>query len=301
MAGCGDTDSALTSPSDEQARAPAPSFKEVALREFASGNISVALMAANKAVEVDAGDPQLLNLRGVIHQQMGDHNAAISDFSQAITLDATAAEYFANRGLSYRATGDWLSAESDLKRAVELPPALGTAHYNLAVFYYDTGFPELALPLLERAADLNPEDSDIWFELGLALDQQGSSEAAISAFSRAIELDKGFDDKSFLLRGVLYAELGEDALAEQDFDAALNRGLRDADTHFYRGLMRYRRNDLLGARSDFAEAVNIDPDFAEGWYHLSFAEAALGNQEAAREHAQRALELDPPEPDDSPD
>lgn len=265
-----------------------------ALFAYIRGDFTLALNMIDRMIHEDSATAEVHNLRGTIHQQQENHQAAIGDFTQAIALDGRCADCFNNRALSYQVLEDVESAEADLVQALEIDPTLGMAYYNLGSLRYSEEEFEAAISLLEEAAQLETEDSDVWFQLALAYDRTNQIEKAVDALTTAIAIDQGFDDRSFYLRGIFYAELGEWTQAEHDFEQALSRGLRNGETLFYRGLARYYQEDLQGALTDMQEAIAYEPELADAHYYLSYIHARLGNQDLARDHAQIALDLDPP-------
>ena len=278
---------------------PTSSVYDRALAAYDEGrfNDALALLTPLLQSNPSAG---ALNLRGMIRQQQGDHATAIDDFSQALASDRTFVESLNNRALSYQALNQLDLAEADYRTAIAQEATLGPAHYNLGILLYTDGRLPEAVAALEQAVNHLPNDGDAWFQLGLAYDRHNQPEAAIDAFGQAIAIEQGFDDQSYYLRGILLLEIDRPAEAEADFDEAIVKGLRNADTLFYRGLARYAQSRLEEAATDFNEALTYDPRFADAHYYLSYTYAQLGDQDAARNHAQAALELDPPSLEESP-
>jgi Tfp pilus assembly protein PilF len=64
-------------------------------------------------------------------------------------------------------------------------------------------------------------------------------------------------------------------LASQSIDAALQASNRSADAHYARGLLALRRNDMIGPKTHFARALQIEPDH-------SMAKSALESLDAKK-------------------
>lgn len=271
-----------------------PSEYEQAVQAYRDSDYAAALDHVNAAIVNEPVTVEMYNLQGSIYQQMDDQETAVKSFTNAIELDANHADSYNNRALSRQALGDEEGAESDFRKAIQLDQSFGLAHYNLGILLYAKMDYSGANAELEEATRLLPTDSDVWFQLGLTYDRIGQADNAIHAFSQTIDIEQGFDDQSYYLRGILYAEQGNYEQAEADFNEAIKKGLRSADTLFYRGLMRYYREDYPAALEDLKQAVDYEPQNAEAHYYLSFIYARLDDQVRAREHAQKALELDPP-------
>ena len=90
-----------------------------------TGETRTALMAADKAVDLDDKNPQAYVTRGTAWQKLGREKMAMADFSKVIDLapqspEAAVASF--NRGLVYGLQGNGVLAEKDFQRAVNLNP-----------------------------------------------------------------------------------------------------------------------------------------------------------------------------------
>lgn len=65
------------------------------------------------------------------------------------------------------------------------------------------------------------------------------------------------------------------------------------EAHFQRGIERYQRGDLSGAREDFERVIAIDPRSAEGYYNRGVVFYDQKDFEKAREDFGRAIALNP--------
>lgn len=264
-----------------------------AIREYKRGDLLSAQKLLDEIMQGGLQTASVWNLQGSIFQQQDQHEAALKSFNQALALDPVFADAYNNRALSQRILGDDAAAEADFREAIRLNPDFGLAHYNLAVLLHEKYEYAQALAELQLAAQLLPQDSDIWFQLGLTADRNNQPDLAIQSFTKAIEIDQGFDDQSFYMRGIVFGEIGDFQKAELDFDRVIQMGLRNAETLFYRGLMRYYRENYQGALDDFREALRYAPQDVDTLYYLSFTCARTGDVDCARDFAQKALDMDP--------
>ena len=81
------------------------------------------------------------------------------------------------------------------------------------------------------------------------------------------------------------------AAAETSPDEAPLPPGSDARAYFERGLQNYRRDRDAAAVESFAEAVRLDPDFAEAHYRLGLALSATGRDEEAEKAFRDAVEV----------
>ena len=79
---------------------PSLAFRSQGYRLLASGQPAQAIAAFSRALEIAAGDPIVLNNRGVAHAQLGQLASAVADYSAAIRLSPGDAVARYNRGVA---------------------------------------------------------------------------------------------------------------------------------------------------------------------------------------------------------
>ena len=82
--------------------------------------------------------------------------------------------------------------------------------------------------------------------------------------------------------------------AECYFDRALQFRPNDANVHLAHGIFLYNKGDKQAALSQYLRAVELAPDAPEAHYNLGLLYVELGNYQLAREHADKAYELNYP-------
>ncbi|MES1262126.1 MAG: tetratricopeptide repeat protein, partial [Acidobacteriota bacterium] len=167
------------------------------------------------------------------------------------------------RGGALRGLGEDRKAAADLERAVQLKPADYDARYNLGFVLFRLGDAAAAKEQLERATELRPDSTEARYRLALALRSLHETERASEELRR--------------------------------FDQKKKEGLQQtiASTALAAGNDLLQKGDPRGAAERYGEALRLDPDNALAHYDLALAQAALGEQNAARQSLQKALERDP--------
>lgn len=100
------------------------------------------------------------------------------------------------------------------------------------------------------------------------------------------------------LRGLVYASMGEESLADENFSQALRINPRDADTMHNRGWFLCQRNKFAEADQQFAQALAL-PQYRDSQRSLlaqGVCQARAGKLEDAERNLTRAYELDPSNP-----
>ena len=152
------------------------------------------------------------------------------------------------------------------------------------------------LPTPARGATATPGPSEDvtsaenHYESGVALQEQGLLESAILEYELAIELDPQ-DEVVYTARGSAYNMLGEFERAIKDFSEAMRLNFRYALAHHYSGIAYLNLGDARRAVQNLNRAIEFDsPLLAESHATRAVAHALLGNDDAAQQDADRAVQ-----------
>jgi tetratricopeptide (TPR) repeat protein len=83
-------------------------------------NSEEALIAYNKAIELDPTDAMTYNNRGYLYQTKKNYKGAITDYSEAIELDSKYISAYFNRGITEMADNNYDAAKKDFGICVQL-------------------------------------------------------------------------------------------------------------------------------------------------------------------------------------
>ncbi len=256
----------------------------------------------------------IYSVRGQRKYNLGQYDAAVTDFDKAIILYPQKADAYYNRGLAKFTLGDLEFAQGHLEKAWRL---------------YEAGIEDSM-----QAIKLNPEDTYAYhnraggkFRLGQSKANQGDIakgqryyQGAIQDWTRVIELNPELADP-YNNRGIAKATLGESkaghgdiagaqelyAAAIEDCTQAIWLHPESAEPYINRGYARFRlgktkaeQEDMVGAQElyaaavqDFTEAIELDPESAYAYGNRGVAKAALGNAEGAIEDFDAAIRINP--------
>ena len=188
-----------------------------------------------------------------------------------------------------------------------------------------------AIECYQRLTEVHPRFADGWYELGLARQDLGVQTAgSIRAFERGLRLSPAAEGR-LCAYGVLLQAAGRMPEATHAYQTAIKRRPDEHEAHFNLGTVReadgdldaallsYRRalaldppdeariqNNIGGVLSAlgrweqsaaaYAEAVESDPGFADGWYNLANVHLAQGRHSKAESHLLTALRISPAHP-----
>jgi tetratricopeptide (TPR) repeat protein len=154
--------------------------------------------------------------------------------------------------------GDKPGAEAKLKEAVAKSPDLPQAWHALAIIAYDNKDWAKTLEYGQKALDLDPSETDLYGRMKDAADKGGDKKAAA-------EWQKKYDEVNADTPEVLY-----------------NKGVE-----------AWNKKKAKDAEEFFTKAVTAKPEFAMAHYQLGMVSLNLKKNDAAKEHLQKYVELDP--------
>lgn len=158
------------------------------LERYNAGDMSGAVAAFARTIELDPRFAQAYHNRGIAYLQLRNYQAALADLSRSIELNPAEAAAYGARGGAHRGLRMFREAIADHTRAIELRPT-AEEHYNRGLAYEEAGNAELALADYTRAIELNPRFALAYATRGLLLLRQGKDAEAQSDFDTGFRLD----------------------------------------------------------------------------------------------------------------
>ncbi len=119
---------------------------------YMSNRYNQARELLQKAITIDATEPNIYNTLALIATQEGDFEEALKQVNQAIEIDGRNGYFSNNRGFIYLNLGDIEKAEADINLGIRLDPRNPWAYRNKAIFYYKNKSFDSALRNIELAA-----------------------------------------------------------------------------------------------------------------------------------------------------
>jgi TolB-like protein/Flp pilus assembly protein TadD len=113
---------------------------------------SLALQAANRALELNPGLSTPWAVMGQMATRIGDYVSTMANTDRAIELDPNNATNYLWRGIAYSVLGFQTESITDFRRCLEIDPAYANCKRHLALAYMIVNQNELALPLIQQVA-----------------------------------------------------------------------------------------------------------------------------------------------------
>jgi len=120
------------------------------------GEYHKALVAFNKAIELDPNFAPAFNNRGWAYIELKQYEEGIADCTKAIELDPSLALAYNNRGWAYILLGQYEQGIADCTKAIELDPNLAIAYNNRGWAYIELEQYEQAIADYDKAIELDP-------------------------------------------------------------------------------------------------------------------------------------------------
>ncbi len=222
----------------------------------------------DKALKLNPGSGDILNLKGVLASGRGQHGAALKFFDRVVAVMPSYPEAHFNRAGALTALGRLEDALAAYGQALTLRPAYGDAQLNAGLIHHKLGRREKAIAAFRAAVTLSPNDPRGPYNLGVCLQESlagagddaraALTEEARAAFARALALDPGSAQVLYAF-ATLYSDTGDHARAAELVEAA----------------------------------VRLRPDWSDAWNNLGNHYEGLGRRDAAVAAFDRALQLQP--------
>ncbi|MGE0552363.1 MAG: tetratricopeptide repeat protein [Gemmatimonadales bacterium] len=264
-----------------------------------TGDVTAAAHAYETVLREHPDSPDALFRFGRVMARLGQHDMALVLVGQAAVRAPREAKYHRWMGELLLATGCPTDAAECFREALGLAPADADARLGLAEALLDQALVSEAASLAEGAptdamrsrrlagrlalvagrfseavehlmAHLRsaPRDGQGLFYLGVALQAGDLLVPAAAAYRQAVACDPGLFEAHTNLSTALLA-LGEPGEALAAADAALELAPARPGILLNRANARRDLGDLAGAAEDYRAALDLDPEYAEGWSSLA--------------------------------
>ena len=189
-------------------------------------------------------------------------------------------------------------AAVEFEAALHLKPGDPGIEANLALAYAKSGDPSKAVTQFNAAYSASqtpgaqPVDAAFLHAYARALSAIGKPDEAIAMFQLAIERGAStpdvFDDL-----GSLYAQSGNWALAQPQFERALSVDPSYVPARIHLGVVQRQQHQIVAALASLETAVAAAPTNALAQSEFGRTLAAAGQDEAATPHLEQAAQLNP--------
>jgi tetratricopeptide (TPR) repeat protein len=241
-------------------------FAEEKLRgdQAASDSFQEAIRLFGELIDSNPSDAKALLNRANLYFEVSDLAHAITDYGAYLKLEPNNAQALHQRALAYNSLRDYQKVIADETEAIRLKADASFFYVVRGEAYEGLNEPQKALADYNRALSINPNNWAGLSDRARLYRRMGDYAHSVADDTQFIGLQLAWAPSAYTHRGETYILLGEYPLAVLDFDAAIARDPSDAEA----------RNEAC-------------------WTRAAYLRAEL---DVAREHCDKAIEIDPKEP-----
>jgi tetratricopeptide (TPR) repeat protein len=250
-----------------------------------------ALQDYDAALALNPQDPEACNNRGVVLKELRRFEAALESFDRAIAMAPGYADPRNNRGNVLMEIRRFDAALECYDTVIALGAASAETHFNRARAL-QTRDETAALAAYDLAIALNPGLAEAYNNRAILLRKHKRHEEALRDCEMAITLSPGYQE-AHISAGNVLRDLKRHDEALVCYDEALQHGDRDAALMDLRGLTLRELRRYDEALESHEEALLTDPTLANALQNRGNVLRDLQRYDEAHECFERALALEP--------
>lgn len=254
------------------------------------------LAELNAELLKDSLNPGLYARRSRLYVDREEYNQALSDAGKAIQMDSLNSDYYILLADIYTGLKNFNNSFAALGRAIETDPGNERAYLKSAELHLVfRNFGE-AIRDIDKVMGINELNANAIFLRGVVFLETGDTALAVRNFQRAIEISPDYLEPNMQL-GILYS-LRKNKLAIEYFNNVLNIDPSSIEAK-YSIAMFYQETGLYAEAMAVYESMLLEnPSFVYARYNLGYIELVyLKNYEKAISHFEKAVEIHPDYPD----
>ncbi|HEY2010493.1 MAG TPA: tetratricopeptide repeat protein [Rhizomicrobium sp.] len=260
------------------------------------GDLPAALTALDAALEISPNAPHIILNRGNTLLLLRQYESALQNFDRVIALVPNDAATLLGRGSALEGLGRLEDAIQSYEKILESDPDSADAACSCGYAYLKIGDAAKALGRFERVLETHPSNARALNGKGLSLDARGQHQEAVSMMEMAIKISPGFAE-AWTNRGNILREMGELRLSVESYRQALHLKPKDPTALLGQSLALWYDDDYEAALKPLDDLLTQDPLHAEAWSRRGLILRDLERITEAMECHDRAMELEPAQPD----
>jgi tetratricopeptide (TPR) repeat protein len=253
-----------------------------------------AVLAAVPAYSGGPEDQEILRKtleEAVTLHQTGDLDGAIERYERVLEAAPDLLEVRSNLGAAYAGIGRFSEAIEQYSLALKSDPAHPGILFNLGVSYYKSAQLERAVEVFDSLLEIEPEHRNALLLKADSLFQLGMNSGVVELLTPR---EQEFEDElafAYLLGTALIREK-QLVKGQQLIDRILGRG-DSAEARLMLGTAHQIAKDEAGAREHFQKAIELNPALPTVHSLYGTSLLATGDSDGAREAFRRELESNP--------
>lgn len=270
----------------------------LAFLEYASKDCAGAIPHFEKGGEVLAKQPLALAAYGACLAQAGQYHQAIPLFQQALSAEPSVESIRFDLALAQWKANQPQEALLTLQPAIEFGSGQSDALLLAADIYESTNDTQHAVDLLRKAILSDPKNVDAYLDFANLSYDHASMQVGIDILNAGIPQLPN-EARLYLVRGILYAQLGKFDEATEDFGMANRLDPKLSVLGAVQGLAASQQHKSIEALTAFRAAARAQPKDALTQYLLAEALSQESPHQGSSDYAEEvaaaklACRLDP--------
>jgi protein O-GlcNAc transferase len=263
-----------------------------ALESLGNSNLDSAELYLNQASKLQANNPHVLGLLGIVYAQRGNYPDALKFLKDSLRILPKNPLTLSNLGNVCASLKDFEKAIDFYKRSIKIDPNFVEAWLNAGNALQELKRFEEAIIHYDKSLALKPDYAEAWSNKGNALQELKRFEEAITHYDKALSLKPDYAE-AWSNKGNALQELKRFEEAIAFFDNALNLKPNYAKGYASKGNALHELKRLEEAIAHHNKALLLNPNFAESYSCLGVTFTDLGRFEEALTHHDKALTINP--------
>ncbi len=279
--------------SSKYAYEPGTIYLELADIRNKKGTPELAKETINEGVEKDPWHPDLLVMAARNMMEKEDYKNALLALNRAIELDPTLDEAYFYSGVVNYKLGNTEQAEADFKKSVALmdKSSAAAAFYNIGYIYTAKKDYEKALEFMRKSIEADNSYLKGYDAISRIKEEQGDIEGAVNAFKEYLKIYP--DDTDIMgLIAEIYFRAGMLEEAERQYDAIIKSNPEAYDAIFEKGKIRMKKENFTEALKMFEEIEKKRPENINAKYFAGICLEELKRYDEAVLKYRKVIEID---------
>lgn len=204
----------------------------------------------------------------------GRFEEALQEYDRGLAIDPAFYDAYPARAHVREQLRDWRGAVTDYNIYLDEFPDNVEVRFGRALARYQAEQYDLAAEDLRQLLQSSASGETQFIFYRQSLEGGGTD--------RIITAQGGIRDYVYNYLGLAENKLGNHDVALTCFDSAIRLNPREPDYFVHRGLTRQEQGDLAGARSDYEQALRLNPNHALAYYNFSTLVKAMGGTESEK-------------------
>ena len=222
----------------------------------------------NAVLKQDPSDTAALYARAKYYVAAGKADSALTDMKQLTAIDSSRSGYFVTLADIYLMKNITRLTRQELEHAIKLDPDNKDAHMKLAELFLFVKMGQQSLDEINEVIKLEKHNPKAYFLKGMVYKESGDTALAISSFFTATEQDPNYAS-AYEQLGLIYAAK-HDKRAIDFYQNALKANPKNSVVRYNMGYFFQQHGELEKAMTVYDELIQSDPSFANAHYNKGY-------------------------------